>query len=306
MLIQQPPVAITDNLMMLGLSQYPLFLVMGESEGAIFEGGVGATGPVVGRQVADMGLDGDFVKQIVVTHGHPDHVMAISALRVLFPSSTVSASKAAAGVMSAEKAIGFFANVDQVFTGALIESGAVTEEERPEPFVDTQIPVDRILAEGDTIDVAPMKFNVLETPGHSDCSLSFHDADAGVLICSDATGYFIAEPAYWWPNYFTSYGDNLDSMRRLAALEAEILCLSHNAVITGADAVADYFRDAIAATEAYHARIIAEYKSGASVRDIAGQLGVEAFERIGLLPVDFFQKNCSLLAKLSLKHEGVE
>ena len=44
MLVKDPPVAILDNLWMLGTNQYPLFLVKGEHEAAIFEGGIGAMG----------------------------------------------------------------------------------------------------------------------------------------------------------------------------------------------------------------------------------------------------------------------
>ncbi len=109
----------------------------------------------------------------------------------------------------------------------------------------------------------------------------------------------------WWPNYFTGYEAYLRSMERLAGLGAEILCLSHNGVVKGDDDVKSYFGDVIAATKAYHQRIIGEAKSGKSVRQIAEQLGAEVFEKTQLLPLDFFQKNCGILVKQSLKHEGI-
>ena len=60
----------------------------------------------------------------------------------------------------------------------------------------------------------------------------------------------------WWPNYFADYGQYLESMRRLADLNAQILCLSHNGVIQGADQVKAYFDGVIEATEQYHGRIV--------------------------------------------------
>ena len=47
-------------------------------------------------------------------------------------------------------------------------------------------------------------------------------------------------------------------------------------------------------------------KSGASVQMIAEELGADVFERTGQLSLDFFHKNCAVLVKNSLRHEGIE
>jgi len=306
MLIADPPVEVAANLLMLGTTAYPLFLCLGDGEGAIFEGGTGAMGPVLGRQLGRLGIDKGLVRQVVVTHAHPDHVMAVPMLREMFPGAAVLASEAAAAVLSAEKAVAFFQQVDDALTASLLKAGMITEADRPRPLAEPRIAVDRIIKEGDTIAVAgAAAFTVLETPGHSDCSLSFHDPAGGVLLISDATGYYLPEHETWWPNYFTGYARYLESMRRLAGLGAEVLCLSHNAVVTGAEDVRAYFDGAIAATEAYHRRIVEGAKAGKSVRQIAEELGAEVYEQTPLLPLEFFQKNCGLLVKQSLRHEGM-
>lgn len=143
-------------------------------------------------------------------------------------------------------------------------------------------------------------FRVIETPGHSDCSLSFHEPQRGMLIISDATGYYLPQQNHWWPNYFHDYPAYMHSMERLVELRAELLCLSHNAAVRGAEAVAEYFQGALRATRDYHQRIVQEAQAGRSPREIAETLGSEAYARTPLLPVDFFQKNCSLLVKQSL------
>ena len=307
MLMKDPPVEVAPNLLMLGTNAYPLFLCKGEREGALFEGGTGAMGPVLGRQLGRLGIDKGFIRQLVVTHAHPDHVMAVPLFREMFPGMTVLASEAAAAVLSAEKAIAFFRQVDEALTGSLLKAELITDEDRPRPLAEDRIAVDRIIKEGDAIAVGDdAAFTVLETPGHSDGSLSFHEAGGGVLIISDATGYYMPDEDTWWPNYFSGYAAYLDSMTRLAGLGAEVLCLSHNGVITGAEDVRAYFDGAIAATEAYHRRIVDEAKAGKSVRQIAEELGAEVYEKTPLLPLEFFQKNCGLMVKQSLRHEGLE
>ncbi len=305
MLIKDPPVAILDNLWMLGTNQYPMYLVKGRQEAAVFEGGVGAMGKVLREQLQRLPISGDSVKQLVVTHAHPDHVMAVPMLRSLFPGVAVLASAIAAQTLAVEKAIAAFCDVDQALTGSLLASGAIRDEHRPEPLAEKQIAVDRMLKEGDAIAVDGLSFAVLETPGHSDCSLSFHEPQAGILIISDATGYYLPEENAWWPCYFTDYGRYIASIRRLAGLEAEVLCLSHNGAIRGRDDVAAYFRDCVAATDAYHQRICDRIRSGTPVRQLAEELGSEIHARTQLLPVAFFQKNCGVLIKQSLRYENI-
>ncbi|MBM3890097.1 MAG: MBL fold metallo-hydrolase [Verrucomicrobia bacterium] len=306
MTITKPPVALTGDMLMLGTSAYPLYLVKLQNEALLFEGGVGACGPVLEEQLAQLGIARDTVKQVVVTHGHPDHVMAVPAFRRMFPGVKVLASAIAAVTMGNEKAVGFFCKVDQALTGSLLQSGAITDKHRPQALSELKIPVDSVLKEGDTVMVGRAKFDVLATPGHSDCSLSFLDPAGKTLVCSDATGYYMPQHQAWWPNYFSDYGAYVNSIRRLAALGAEVLCLSHNAAIVGAADVKAYFDGAIAATEAYHHRIVEAVKAGRNAQELAGQLAAEIHAKAGLMPLDFFQKNCGLLIKLSLKHEGMQ
>jgi glyoxylase-like metal-dependent hydrolase (beta-lactamase superfamily II) len=305
MLIKNPPVALADNLWMLGTSAYPLYLVRGEREAALFEGGIGAMGKMLGEQLQQLGIPGESIKQVVVTHAHPDHVMAVPIFRSMFPGVAVLASAAAAKTLGIEKAIAAFCDVDRALSGALVKMGSIGDRHRPEPLAERQIAIDRLLKEGDAVAVDGHSFTVLETPGHSDCSLSFHEPRAGILIVSDATGYYMPDDNTWWPNYFTDYGKYVASMRRLAGLGAEVLCLSHNAAIRGGADVAAYFRDCIATTEAYHRRICEAIKSGTPVRQLAEELGGEIHAKTPVLPVEFFQKNCGILIKQSLRYENM-
>ena len=305
MLINNPPVEVTDNLLMLGTNEYPLFCFRTEAEAALFEGGIGAVGPLVRRQLQRLGIGADRIRQVVITHAHPDHVMAVPLFRRIFPNVEVLASERAAQTLAAEKAVSFFCQIDEALTGSLLKAGTIGEADRPEALPERRIVVDRVVGEGDEIRVDGFRFRVLETPGHSACSLSFHEPTTGVLVISDVTGYYIPGPGWWWPNYFDGYGACLRSMRRVAELNAEVLCLSHNGVIRGADDVRAYFGGAIAATQDYHRRIVAEARAGKTPRQIAEQLGSEVHERTQLLPLDFFQKNCGVLVKQSLRHEGI-
>jgi glyoxylase-like metal-dependent hydrolase (beta-lactamase superfamily II) len=330
MLISDPPVQINRNLWMLGSNEYPLYFVESEGERAIFEGGVGSMGPLVLEQMDDFvvieasvrgggvgsigppaveqieaGIDRASIRQLVIPHAHPDHVMAVPLLRETLPALTVVASEPAAAALANEKAISFFLKIDGALTASLLEKGVIGESHRPKPLAEKTIPVDRVVHEGDTIAVGALAFHVLQTPGHSDCSLSFHEPDRAVLFVSDAAGYYMPDHDAWWPDYFSGYRAYLESLERLAALGAEVLCLGHRGVVTGADAVRSHFVRALAAARQYHERIVGEIKSGKPARQLAEELGSEVYDKTPLLPLDFFQKNCGLLVKQSLRHEGI-
>ena len=105
--------------------------------------------------------------------------MAVPLFREMFPGVTVIASATAAKTLQAEKAVAFFCKMDDMLTGALIQSGVVGEQHRRPPLAANQIAVDRVVQEGDRIEVDEgVALEVLETPGHSDCSLSFYDRGA--------------------------------------------------------------------------------------------------------------------------------
>jgi len=305
MLIQNPPAEISPNLWMLGTTAYPLYLVRGSREGAIVEGGISALGPLLEDQLKQLGVGPDYVRQAVITHAHPDHVMAIPRLREMFPGLSVAASGGAAATLGAEKAIGFFCQIDGMLTEVLRQSGAIAAATAPVVLPQKRIAVDRVVREGDVIAVEDLAWTVLETPGHSDCSISLHDAAHGVLVISDVTGFYMPASAAWWPNYFTGYAATLRSMERLAALDAQVVCLSHNGAVVGRDDVRAYFAGAISATRQYHERIVSESKAGKPARQLAEELGAEIHRQTLVLPLDFFQKNCGLLVKQSLKHEGL-
>jgi len=290
---------------MLGTTAYPVYLVRGDKAGMIIEGGISAIGPILSRQLAELGVGHEFVRTAVVTHAHPDHVMAIPRIRDTFPGITVVASALAAEVLRNEKAVSFFRQIDSLFTDSLSKTGMLATESTPPPMAENRIAVDQIVREGDTIAVEDSTWTVLETPGHSDCSISLHNAARRVLVISDASGYYMPVAKTWWPNYFTGYAAYLRSLERLAGLESEVLCLSHNGALSGAEAIGSYFAGAIATTEQYHDRIVAEAKAGKAVRQIAEILGEEIHQQVPLLPLDFFQKNCGLMVKQSLRHAGI-
>jgi endoribonuclease LACTB2 len=97
---------------------------------------------------------GQTVREIILTHHHPDHVAGTEALRAHLGSGRVPV---AAHRLTAE-------------------------------MLGNQVRVDRFIADGDTIELAgtpPIVLRALHTPGHTRGHLSFYEEQTGALLCGD-------------------------------------------------------------------------------------------------------------------------
>ncbi len=88
------------------------------------------------------------------------------------------------------------------------------------------IPLVKALDEGDALPLLKGA-RVIHTPGHTPGSISLHLPDDGVLIAGDAMqrrGDTLTTPS---PFFSSDMATAKDSIRKLATLDFEVLCLSH-------------------------------------------------------------------------------
>jgi hydroxyacylglutathione hydrolase len=89
------------------------------------------------------------IELIVLTHRHPDHVGAAARVQAALSAPLASHIECAKYLPQSPDYV-----MEKAFEGA------------PKP--------ERILADGDIINIGPMSFKVLHTPGHTPCGISIH------------------------------------------------------------------------------------------------------------------------------------
>lgn len=113
-----------------------------------------------GRILTSVGNAGLRVKYIVNTHGHADHVLANMKIKEA-TGAELLVHKEDAGMLTSP----------QLNLSTFIGGGAVCG------------PADKVLADGDTLDIGELNFAVLHTPGHTPGGISLYCE--GILFSGD-------------------------------------------------------------------------------------------------------------------------
>jgi len=174
--------------------------------------------------VGSLGLDAAGLTRIFITHYHRDHVGSIAAIKRR-TSSLVLAHPEDAPFISGEQA-----PPRPPISAMQPPSGVEPAPPQIEPAV-----VDVTLRDCDRLDVL-RGATVVHVPGHTPGSIALHLPAEGVLICGDTIrndGQRLTPP----PAIYTLDMETaIASIRRMAALEFDVLCVGHGApVVGGAD-----------------------------------------------------------------------
>jgi glyoxylase-like metal-dependent hydrolase (beta-lactamase superfamily II) len=259
------PIAVTPNFYRLGTEDFPAFLSMGKI-GMIVEGGTGPTSQLIVKQVKSLGFDMQRVEYILLTHTHADHIGALPHLKRRWPHLKIVASGIGAKILNTRELYNEFLLVDLGLAQLMRAKSEI--EEIPHSPEDYQFEVDLLVKDGDTIDLGnDILWEIIETPGHSPCHISAYEKSEKTLVLGDVTGFYVPEKDLFWPNYFASLKDYVDSIRKLSSFAAERGVLSHNAVIESN--VHQYLEKALKATQDYHENILTQLDRGNSPESIA-------------------------------------
>ena len=232
-MFSEPPCDISESLQLLGAWPNCLYLLKGE-EAMIIGGGMSWIAPALENQFAAMDFDFSRIRYLVITHSHFDHCGAVPYLKRKFPQVKILASAYAQRVFSLKKAVQFIAAMNDrmlEISGAEREAGRLNLK-----FEGIQ--VDQTIVEGDLIDLGNgITVRFLETPGHTQCSLAASVPYLKILFPSDAAafptfdGKGLAHPS---PQY--DFRLFRESLKKLSALEVEILAFEHHGFLRGAEA----------------------------------------------------------------------
>ena len=228
MIIEQPG-KVTATITMLGRKENCVYLVDGGDACAILGGGLTALIPDIEAQLAALAVDPDSIKSLVILHSHFDHCGMVPYFKTKWPWLEIVASERARAILSSPKAL---ANIE-AFNRRHLQETLPHVDPEDMCIAGFTIEVDRVVGEGDDLNCGNVNLQVLETPGHSTCSISLYMPAEKAVFVSDAVGIALDDTILTTAN--SNFDQYMQSLEKLFALNPEIILSEHRGGRTAAD-----------------------------------------------------------------------
>lgn len=197
------------------------FLVTGREKAALIDCGMAYCAPELIANVKKV-LEGRKLDFIFLTHSHYDHIGAIPYLREEWPDVEVLGAQYAMDVLLKNNALRTIKQLSIMAGKYYGGAGAVQ-------YDDGLMKVDRAVHEGDTFDLGGSEIRVLETPGHTQCSLSFIVNDE-VMFASETCGVISPEGRVY-PTFINSYKRTIRSIEKCSRENPKVIISPHSGLV---------------------------------------------------------------------------
>jgi glyoxylase-like metal-dependent hydrolase (beta-lactamase superfamily II) len=262
---------ISDNLIFIGDEKTSMYLLKGERY-LIVGGGMSYVVPAVEEQLNCFNVDRSRIMGILILHSHFDHITAVPYFKQAYPWLEIMASAGTKKVLGIEKAVKSIVDLDQ----ATRQSFGVDDRYRGISLEFKPPEITKVLNDGDIIDLGgEVSVSILETPGHSKCSIAAYVPAFQYLFPSDGVPLPILKEG----RLMLMANDNivlyLKSLERMAALDVKAVCCEHGGAFYGEDA-ASFLRQGLELTrkkyDFYRQAMQSGADAGALARDELAQI----------------------------------
>jgi len=221
---------VRDNLWHLGRVESGIYILQGQKHSMIINGGMSCIVPDILKQMKIFNIDEGRIDKLLILHAHFDHVGIVPFLKRRHPELEIYASARAWEILKTPKAI----RTINLFSTLINEKMGVNAEVSSYDL-DWRDDVSGItVKEGSSIDLGGLTVSIMETPGHSSCSISAYVPEIKVLFPSDAGGIpYRNEIVPAGNSNYTLFQQNLEKLKHV---DADYICADHFGYVTGEEA----------------------------------------------------------------------
>src|SRR6188768_2100921 len=206
-----PPIRLFANVYDVGTCGIVVLLIASNKGHVLIDSGPAEAAPLVIANIRELGFVTEDVEWIVTSHEHHDHVGGVAELQAL-TGARVAASAAAKR---------------QLETGVLDPADPQAGTFDPYPAIH----VDRVLRDGETLELGPLRLTMHATPGHAPGSTSWtwtscDDRDCPQIAYLDSVTAVSADDYRFTdhPDYVATFRKSLD---KIAAIECDFVITPH-------------------------------------------------------------------------------
>ncbi|MGZ3578221.1 MAG: MBL fold metallo-hydrolase [Syntrophales bacterium] len=221
---------VAENLWYLGREEAGVYIFEGRDDAILINGAMSYILPDVIEQMKAFDINAKKIGKILILHSHFDHVGIVPYFKRKYPGIDVYASAPAWKIFAMPKAIevmNSYSKLSAKWWGVENALDAYDLDWRDDITGST-------LAEGDKIDLGDVTLQIIDTPGHSNCSITAYEPERKIMFASDAAG--IPYKDFCFPSMNTNITQYLVSLDNLKPLPVSYLCGDHYGYITGDEA----------------------------------------------------------------------
>jgi len=221
---------VRDRLWFLGHEESGIYLVESDDGSMIISGGMGFILPEVISQLNEFGIERESINKILILHAHFDHIGVIPFFKRSLPHLEIYASKRAWEILSMPKAI----ETINAFSRNVTERMGMMQV-YDDYDIDWRDDISGVtVSDGDHFNLGSVTMQILETPGHSSCSITAYVPEWKALFPSDGGGIPYQQTIIASGNSnFTKYQESLE---KLKPLDVDYYCADHYGYVTGEEA----------------------------------------------------------------------
>ncbi len=242
---------INENIYYLAGPFFVFYIVKGTSHTALIELGISQLVPQILNDIK-AGMECRAPDVLIAPHGHFDHAGSSARWKKELPDAALCASEQAAAALSDENNLApYIRSMQSASSTPFFKEVFPLAED--EPFI-VPVKFDRILRDGDMVDLGGCELEVISTPGHSACSVSLYHEPSGTLFVSDACGMPLPSGRIW-PSAFFDKNLYKESLLKLMDKQPENICSGHNPPMSGVERNKRYLAKNLEATDNFFNRI---------------------------------------------------
>ncbi|MGQ3015751.1 subclass B3 metallo-beta-lactamase [Phenylobacterium sp.] len=206
------PLHIADNLYYVGTETIAVYLITTPEGHILVDGAMPTSAPLILAAIREVGFDPADVKVILNTHAHFDHTGGLADLKAA-TGATLAASEGDQGVL---------------------ESGTYVGSEEVETFAFKPVGVDRVLKDGDRVELGGITLTAHLTPGHSPGCTTWTfplvvdgQTRQAMIYCSTSVAANRLVSADKGPQYPGIVADYEQTFAKLKTMRADIFLAPH-------------------------------------------------------------------------------
>jgi glyoxylase-like metal-dependent hydrolase (beta-lactamase superfamily II) len=224
------PGKVRDGVWFLGREESCVYLLEGSETSMMVSGGMSYILPDLLEQLKSFRIDESRITKQLILHAHFDHVGVIPFFKRRNPGIQIFGSVRAWELLGSDKAI----RTINRFSRRVAERNGRKDVYKLHDLDWDDKMTGQTVSEGDVIRLGDLSVRILETPGHSSCSITAYVPELKALFASDGGGIPYKDRIIASGNSnFTKFQESLE---RLKELDVEIVCADHYGYIAGNEA----------------------------------------------------------------------